>query len=161
MSNKCDIPELRIIKLKEKNMYKNRLIFVVIIIIAFTVKCTNPSYELTGLVQNGLDGEALPAVEVELRGTSISAVTDKNGNFSLKVPYSATPGVRIEEINSTAFLKNNTKNSYMVLVAGKSGYQQLEYQVSSRTTGLVLNILPEPTEFKAIIPVLIYHLHPV
>jgi len=130
-------------------MYRNRLFFVVIVIFTFAVKCTSPGYELTGLVQDGLDGEALKGVEIALEGTSLTAVTDNNGNFYLKVPYSVTPGVLIEEVNSTSYLINNTFPLKMVLIAGKSGYQQLEYKLSSRTSGLVLNILPEPPEFKA------------
>ena len=130
-------------------MFKNKILFGIIVVSLFVTKCTNPGYELTGLVQDGLNGEALIGVEVALEGTNLTAVTDNNGNFSLKVSYSITPGIHIEEVNSTSFLKNSTKASKMLLIAGKSGYQQLEYKISSRTSGLVLNILPEPQEFKA------------
>ncbi len=129
-------------------MYKNQILFIVFVLI-FTIKCTSPDYELTGIVQDGLEGGGIAGVEVTLKGTSNRAVTDNNGNFSLKVPYSVKSGIPIEKVNSIPFLKTNNLAIDMVLVAGKSGYQQLEYQISSRITGLVLNILPEPLEFKA------------
>ncbi len=109
-------------------MKKNSIVFGVVVLFLLTLKCTGPNFELTGVVQDGLDGEVIPGVEVMLEGTTLSTVTDGNGNFSLKVPDSANPGV---------------------LFAGKSSYQQEKYQFSSRTTDLVINMLPEPQAFKA------------
>jgi dienelactone hydrolase len=130
-------------------MYKNKFLFILIAIFVITIRCTSQTYELTGIVEDGLDGKAVTGVEVNLKGTGISTVTDDKGNFSLNVPYSATPGVLVEEIKATPFLNKKATASEMVLIAGKSGYQQLEYRMSSRSIGLVLNILPEPQEFRA------------
>jgi len=130
-------------------MKKIQFLFVIAVISVLAIKCTSPNFELTGVVQDGLDGETISGVEVLLKGTGLSTVTDSKGNFSMKVPCSATTGGLIEEINSTLFLKESSTASDMVLIADKSGYQQLEYKMSSRITDLTLNILPEPPEFRA------------
>jgi dienelactone hydrolase len=130
-------------------MYKIKISIVIIVTILFSVRCTNPSFELTGVVTNGLDGEIIKEAEVSLKGTNISAVTDNNGHFTLQVPYSVAPGVSIREINSTPFMKKEGHAPDMVLIANKSGYQQLEYNLSSRTTNLSLAVVPEPREFRA------------
>ena len=104
------------------------LVFGILLVLVFSTKCTGPSYELSGVVHDGLDGEAITGVEVLLEGTTFSTVTDERGIFSLKLPYSVTSGV---------------------LIAGKAGYQLERYQVSFRTTGLTITILPEPKIYKA------------
>lgn len=109
-------------------MKKNSIVFGVVVLLLLTLKCTGPNLELTGIVQDGLYGEGLAGIEVMLEGTTLSTVTGADGSFSLEVPYSETSDV---------------------LLAGKIGYQQEKYQLSSRTSGLVINILPEPKEFKA------------
>ncbi len=103
----------------------------IIVITAFlfaTVRCSSPSYQLNGVVQNGLDGRPIIGVNVTLKGTSNSNLTDREGNFSLLV------------------YNNDSSNNF--LIAEKNGYQQLEYKISSRSTGLILNILPEAAAFK-------------
>ncbi len=119
-------------------MYKNLILLAVVF--GLTTKCTSPTYQLKGVVQDGLNGGAIAGVEVALKGAGLSALTDNKGEFLLKVPYSATPGVN---------LRKGDPASDMVLIAGKSGYQQLEYRMSSGTTGMILNILPEPVAFQA------------
>jgi len=104
----------------------------IIVITAFlfaTVRCSSPSYQLNGVVQNGLDGRPIIGVNVTLKGTSNSNLTDREGNFSLLV------------------YNNDSSNNF--LIAEKNGYQQLEYKISSRTTGLTLSILPKPATFKS------------
>ena len=119
-------------------MHKNLILLAVIF--GLTIKCTSPTYELKGVVQDGLNGRAIAGVEVELKGAGLSVLTDDKGEFLFKVPYSATTGAQLE--------KGDPAND-MVLIADKSGYQQLEYKMSSGTTGMTLNILPDPVAFLA------------
>ena len=46
--------------------------------------------QITGKVTSAEDGAALPGVSVVVRGTTIGAVTDFDGNYSITVPESAT-----------------------------------------------------------------------
>jgi TonB-linked SusC/RagA family outer membrane protein len=46
--------------------------------------------QVTGKVTSSDDGAALPGVSVVVRGTTIGAVTDFDGNYSITVPESAT-----------------------------------------------------------------------
>ncbi len=46
--------------------------------------------QITGKVTSADDGAALPGVSVVVRGTTIGAVTDFDGNYSITVPESAT-----------------------------------------------------------------------
>jgi len=46
--------------------------------------------QVTGKVTSADDGAALPGVSVVVRGTTIGAVTDFDGNYSITVPESAT-----------------------------------------------------------------------
>lgn len=46
--------------------------------------------QVTGSVTSSEDGTALPGVSVVVRGTTIGAVTDFEGNYSITVPESAT-----------------------------------------------------------------------
>jgi hypothetical protein len=130
-------------------MHKIKSFLAVLAICIITIHCTNPAVQLEGVVKNGLEGNGLDSVTVMLKGTEFSAMTDKNGSFSLKVPHSALPGFSFKEINSTMYLKKNPEAPDWILTAEKEGYQQLEYTLSSKPTGLTLNILPEPVEFKA------------
>lgn len=129
-------------------MRRNILHFLILISL-FAIKCTKPTYELSGVVRNGLNGQSVEDAKVFLKGTNFTAVADNDGNFSLKIPYSATPGVSVEEINAVPFLKKDSTSSGMILIAEKNGYQQLEYRLSKKTKNLTLSILPEPAEFKA------------
>jgi dienelactone hydrolase len=129
-------------------MYKSKLILVIIISVSVFVRCVSPGYELTGVVKNGLDGKPVDGAEIVLEGTFLSTVTDKEGRFVLKIPSSELSGISVKNINSTPFLVKRDSASDMVLVADKIGYQKLKYRISSRITDMVLNILPEPLEFK-------------
>ena len=104
------------------------MVFGVLVIFVLSLNCTGPKDELTGTVQDGLNGDGLAGVEVMMEGTTLSAVTDDKGSFSLEVPLSS---------------------NQEVLIARTSGYQQEEYQISFRIGDLVINMLPEPKEFKA------------
>ena len=119
-------------------MYKNLILLA--IVFGLASKCTNPTYELKGVVQDGLNGGAIAGVEVALKGAGLSVLTDNKGEFLLKIPNSATP---LDNV------KNGDPARDMVLMADKSGYQHLEYRMPSRTTGMTLNILPEPVAFQA------------
>ena len=128
---------------------KLNILPLLILISLFAIKCTKPAYELSGVVRNGLNGQIVKNAKVFLKGTNLRTVSDNDGNFSLKIPYSATPGVSIEEINAIPFLKKDSFSYEMILVAEKNGYQQLEYSLPNKTKNLILGILPEPGEFKA------------
>ncbi len=128
-------------------MFKNQIILAVVLV--FTIKCTSPSFELNGVVQDGLDGSPLNGVKVVLKGTNFSIKTAQDGSFSLKIPFSSTPDVFIENYNSVPFLKSNKNSSDIFLITEKNGYQQLEYKISSGITGLTLNLLPDPVAFQA------------
>ena len=130
-------------------MCKNKILLISIIACLFTIECTVSTYELSGIVRDGLNGQIVSDAKVLLKGTNITTVTDDAGNFSLKIPYSDAPGIAIEEINAILFLKKNAASSEMILMAEKNGFQALEYKLPNRTTNLTLNILPEPVEFKA------------
>jgi len=119
-------------------MYKKLILLSVVF--GLITKCTIPNFELKGVVQDALNGGALAGVEVALKGSRISVMTDDKGEFLLKVPNALAPHSNSE---------NGGPTSDLVLMADKSGYQQLEYKVSSRTTGVTLNILPEPVAFQA------------
>ena len=119
-------------------MFKNLIILSVVV--GLTTTCTNPTYELTGVVQDGVNGEAIAGVEVVLKGSRLSVKTDDTGEFTLKVPDAAA---------SHAISEKGHPASAMVLVTDKNGYQPLEYKVSSRMSGMTLNILPEPLAFQA------------
>ncbi|GAA4384737.1 TonB-dependent receptor [Hymenobacter koreensis] len=62
------------------------------ILLTATLACTATLAEaqqtrtLTGKVQDSATGEALPGVNVVLKGTSIGTVTNESGSFSLNVP---------------------------------------------------------------------------
>ncbi len=128
-------------------MYKN--IIVIIVVFLISLKCTSPSFELKGIVRDGFDGSPLNSVKVVLKGTNFSIKTAQDGSFSLKIPFSSTPGVFIENYNSVSFLKKSEKGSDIFLFADKNGYQRLEYKISSGITSLTLNILPNPVAFQA------------
>ena len=70
-------------------MYKNLILLA--IVFGLASKCTNPTYELKGVVQDGLNGGAIAGVEVALKGAGLSVLTDNKGEFLLKIPNSATP----------------------------------------------------------------------
>ncbi|MDR2915926.1 MAG: dienelactone hydrolase family protein [Tannerella sp.] len=130
-------------------MFKYRILYILAITVFLTVKCTNPSFEITGVVQNGLNGEPAKGTKVCLQGTGYSTVTNKNGDFKLKIPLSTYPAISIEDINTTSFIKKRTPGFNMTLIAEKKGFQSLEYHISSRLSNLSLGILPEPPEFNA------------
>ncbi len=56
------------------------------VVFGLTIRCTSPAYEIEGVVQDGLYGGVIDGVEVTLEGTGISALTDRKGEFSLKIP---------------------------------------------------------------------------
>ncbi len=100
--------------LNTKLMYKNLVLLAVVF--GLTIKCTSPTYELKGVVQDGLNGGAIAGVEVAIKGAGLSVLTDDKGEFLLKVLNSATPGVNLE---------NGGPAYDIVLIAGKSGTSQV------------------------------------
>lgn len=125
-------------------MYRKRLLFIIYFIVFLTIKCISSPFKITGVVQNGLDGNRIKGVKIVLKGTNISTTTDNRGNFILQVPYSAHSRISIKKIKSAEFLIKDAQEPDMILVASNDGYQQLEYRISKRINNLVLGILPEP-----------------
>jgi TonB-linked SusC/RagA family outer membrane protein len=57
--------------------------------LAFVVSAWAQERAISGKVTSAEDGSSLPGVNVLVKGTSIGAVTDAEGNFSMSVPSSA------------------------------------------------------------------------
>ncbi len=127
-------------------MYKNSIAIIALLFV--TVRCSSPSFEINGFVQDGLDGRALIGVKVTLKGTTNSVLTDRDGNFSLLISKNDASDISIENINSVPYLRKGKKEADILLLAEKIGYQQLEYKISSRVANLKLNILPNPESFE-------------
>ena len=69
-------------------MKKLSLVFLLLSFILAHVNAQD--LQLKGLVISGSDGEALPGVNITLKGNpSVGTVSDLDGNFSLKVPSNA------------------------------------------------------------------------
>lgn len=88
---------------------------------AFNKKVEKNQYQadrvITGNVVDEL-GETLPGVNIVLRGTKISTITDMNGNFSLKIPEAETN--RILDISYLGYAKQQISigqnNSYKIIL---------------------------------------------
>ncbi len=130
-------------------MKKNNLLFIFIIVGLLALNCTGPVFEIKGVVNDGLNGAVVENAEVVLKGTNHSTTTDKNGSFLLKVPTSDLNGITTQELNATVYLKKESDSPDLILVAGKSRYQPLEYRLTNKSTGLTLNLLPVPPRFNA------------
>lgn len=64
-----------------------RNVFLTFLLFAFAVfNLHAQGFEVSGTVTSDEDGSALPGVSVVVQGTTIGAVTDFNGNFSITVP---------------------------------------------------------------------------
>lgn len=71
---------------------------------------------VTGRVTSRDDGQALPGVTVKVKGTSIGAATDANGNYTLQIPQGSP-----------------------ILVFSYIGYEAAERQVSGAVMNMVLS----------------------
>ena len=69
---------------------KLRLLCVVILMGSFFQQVLAQTFSVTGNVKNKTTSEALIRATVSLKGTTISTVTDQNGNFSITAPKGAT-----------------------------------------------------------------------
>lgn len=65
---------------------KNYLLATVLMCLAVVNLAFAQSRTITGTVTGATDGEPLPAVSVQLKGTTTGAVTDFNGKYSITVP---------------------------------------------------------------------------
>ena len=68
-------------------------LFLLIALFAFTCGSTvwAQAKVITGTVTSSVQGEgAIPGVSVSVKGTTIGAITDINGKYSLTVPANAT-----------------------------------------------------------------------
>lgn len=128
-------------------MYKT--LFLLVVVFGFAVQNRSDAYELTGIVQDGLDGKAVVGARITLSGTRVKAVTDSTGTFSLTVHGAINRSLPKADRNSSGLSRGRLQVPDRVLFADKNGYQQLKYPLSSKTTGLVLSILPEPAPFRA------------
>ena len=78
-------PINRIKSPKRKMTMRRTLRFLFIIPIMLFGNVAFSQGALTGLIKNG-DGEAVVGATVQIKGTSVSAVADTNGQFSIKAP---------------------------------------------------------------------------
>ncbi len=60
-------------------MYKKLVLLT--IIFGLTTKCTSPDYELTGVVQDGLNGGVVAGGSVILEGTNLTVITNNEEIF--------------------------------------------------------------------------------
>jgi TonB-linked SusC/RagA family outer membrane protein len=65
---------------------KNYLLATVLMCLAVVNLAFAQTRTITGTVTSAEDGEPLPAVSVQLKGTTTGAVTDFNGKYSINVP---------------------------------------------------------------------------
>ena len=68
-------------------MKKIFLIFSLLLITGSLVICQ--TVQITGAVTSSEDGLALPGVNVTVKGTTIGAITNTDGRYSITVPSSA------------------------------------------------------------------------
>ena len=60
--------------------------------------------QITGTITSSEDGQPIPGVSIQVKGTTIGVVTDLQGNYSINVPQTATTlvvsflGFRTQEI---------------------------------------------------------------
>jgi TonB-linked SusC/RagA family outer membrane protein len=102
--------------------------FVVFALSVLTVQAQNRT--LTGKVTSSEDGNAIPGVNVVVKGTTIGAITDADGNFTISAPSDATTlvftfiGLQTKEVeigNRTAIdigMESDVKQLSEVIVTG-------------------------------------------
>ncbi|MDB5111641.1 MAG: TonB-dependent receptor plug [Mucilaginibacter sp.] len=70
---------------------KRKLIYLLLLACYFAVSGVNAqsnTFMVSGTVSNGAQNETLPGVSVNVKGTTIGAVTDINGKYTLRTPGS-------------------------------------------------------------------------
>ena len=123
---------------------------VLIVMMTLLVGFHNPSEEkfertIKGKITGSDDGRGLPQVTVLLKGTTVGAKTDVNGNYSLRVPYKGgvlifrylgyiTQQVRIRKSDSinVAMVPDATPFSHTIVtgVAGDSRTSKMAFSVA-------------------------------
>lgn len=73
-----------------KNHMKKIILFTVLAVLGLFGEIIAQDKALTGKVTDTKDGSGLPGVSIMVKNTKIGAVTDASGQFSLKVPTTAT-----------------------------------------------------------------------
>lgn len=70
-----------------KKFYKivNQVALTLVLFCSFNNLLAQNSYKINGLVKD-INGEALPSVIIKYSGSTITAITDNNGKFSITVP---------------------------------------------------------------------------
>ena len=63
-----------------------RLLVLFAFLVSASVMLYSQGVQITGTVTDAENGEALPGVSVVVKGTTIGAVTDFEGNYSISVP---------------------------------------------------------------------------
>ena len=129
-------------------MYNYKVILLIGLIFFLSINCFGFPFEITGTVQNGLNGQTIKGATICLKGTEVSTITDADGRFVLKLP-SASLCEKFEE-GSVHFqnLKKTNQNDDFVLLVEKDHFQQLEYLVSGKANNLTLGMLPKALTFK-------------
>ncbi|MBY5959400.1 dienelactone hydrolase family protein [Membranicola marinus] len=111
--------------------------------------CTEPSYKLVGVVQNGLTGEPIQGVNVSIQGASRSEITNRDGCFSLTVPKQAMLGTTSGKNGNTSYPYEEAAASRILLDVVKSEFQSQEYQVFSNHKKITILLMPAPNSVES------------
>lgn len=96
---------------------------------------------ITGLVKDAKDGSPVPGVNLLVKGTSVGAVTDGNGNFQIAVPSGANTIV----VSSVGY-----KTQEITLTDAQTNYEVLLENDSQELSELVVTALGIKREKKAL-----------
>jgi TonB-linked SusC/RagA family outer membrane protein len=122
-----------------------KLIYLLILFFLFPLSLLAQQTTISGKVIDFTDGSALPGVSVQIKGTTIGAITDVSGKFQLSVPGPntilrlsyigyTTQEIKVSDIkDGTVSLKTNSSNLDEVVVVGY-GTQKRETVIGSVST---------------------------
>lgn len=129
-------------------MFNYKVFLLTGLVFFLSVNCFGFSSELTGTVQNGLNGQCVAGAIIYIKETEVSTITDVDGRFVLKLPPSSTWSILEEKSDSSQYLEKTPHTTDLVLQVVIEQFQQLEYRVNDRVNNLTLGILPETMTFK-------------
>ena len=104
------------------------ILFLLLLNVAFVE--TSAQIKVRGIVTDTLTGEALPFISVLVKGTTVGAMTDNSGKFSLSVPVNARQ-LLVSSIGYKAktVLLNTVKSTYVKIQIASTGYNITEVVV--------------------------------
>lgn len=102
---------------------KSFLCTIFLLLLSYFSFETNAQNKLKGIVTDSLTGETLPFISVQVKGTSMGAMTDNSGKFSLSVPLAAKQ-LYISSIGykRKVIVLKTTKNSNLKIELSPTGY---------------------------------------